>query len=215
MKYSGFYDIIKQKEVSDVKKNNIKGFTLVELIVVMVILAILAGLLVPSLIGYIDKANEKKVIADARQLYVSAQTAITEQYGIHRKEYKASANKFRYNGQPCGRVSTNALYSVQRKKTNAGSVIDNAIAKQMLIYLDSLDYDTAEYKFVSSYNPMGDSLTQYKSHCGGKDQPGILVAYNPKGKVEFLEYGCDGYLVHVDEDGYKVTKDGKFTNGPR
>ncbi|MBQ1326631.1 MAG: type II secretion system protein, partial [Eubacterium sp.] len=41
------------------KKNN-KGFTLVELIVVLVILAILAAVLVPALLGYIDKAKKKK-----------------------------------------------------------------------------------------------------------------------------------------------------------
>ena len=35
-----------------------KGFTLVELIVVLVILALLAALLVPALLGYIDKAKE-------------------------------------------------------------------------------------------------------------------------------------------------------------
>ena len=40
-----------------------KGFTLVELIVVLVILAILAALLVPALTGYIDKANNEKIIA--------------------------------------------------------------------------------------------------------------------------------------------------------
>ena len=46
------------------KLKNKKGFTLVELIVVLVILAILAALLVPALTGYIDKANQEKVIAE-------------------------------------------------------------------------------------------------------------------------------------------------------
>ncbi len=45
------------------KVKNKKGFTLVELIVVLVILAILAALLIPTLTGYIDKANKEKVVS--------------------------------------------------------------------------------------------------------------------------------------------------------
>ena len=62
------------------KKNNKKGFTLVELIVVLVILAILAALLIPALTGYIDKAKEKDVIAETRQVVMAAQTLVDEQY---------------------------------------------------------------------------------------------------------------------------------------
>ena len=61
-------------------KNKKKGFTLVELIVVLAILAILAAMLVPALTGYIDKANEKKTLATARQYYVAAQTVASEAY---------------------------------------------------------------------------------------------------------------------------------------
>lgn len=58
-----------------------KGFTLVELIVVLVILAILAALLIPSLTGYIDKANKEKVVAETRMVAMAVQTELSEAYG--------------------------------------------------------------------------------------------------------------------------------------
>lgn len=61
-------------------RNDEKGFTLVELIVVLVILAILAALLIPALTGYIDKAKEKQVVAETRQVVMAAQTLVDEQY---------------------------------------------------------------------------------------------------------------------------------------
>ena len=63
------------------KLKNQKGFTLVELIVVLVILAILAALLVPALTGYIDKANNEKIVATTRQVVMAAQTEVSEAYG--------------------------------------------------------------------------------------------------------------------------------------
>ena len=61
----------------DRKKN---GFTLVELIVVLVILAILAALLIPALVGYIDKAKQKSVIAETRSIVMAVQTEASELY---------------------------------------------------------------------------------------------------------------------------------------
>lgn len=66
------------------KKENIglgnEGFTLVELIVVMVILTLLAAILVPSLLGWIDEAKGKQYILSARSIYMSAQAIESEKY---------------------------------------------------------------------------------------------------------------------------------------
>lgn len=62
-------------------RENKKGFTLTEMIVVLVIIVILIALLVPTLVGYIDKAKEKSVMAEGKMVLTAAQTVASERYG--------------------------------------------------------------------------------------------------------------------------------------
>lgn len=57
------------------RRMNKKGFTLVELIIVIAIIAILAALLVPSMVGYLEEARTTTKIANARTVYSAAAAA--------------------------------------------------------------------------------------------------------------------------------------------
>jgi prepilin-type N-terminal cleavage/methylation domain-containing protein len=54
---------------------NKKGFTLIELIVVIAIIAILAAILIPALLDYIERAEAAKDQSNCRSLYTAAQLA--------------------------------------------------------------------------------------------------------------------------------------------
>jgi prepilin-type N-terminal cleavage/methylation domain-containing protein len=82
---------IMKKLLMNNKKNN-KGFTLVELIVVLVILAILAAILVPALLGYIDRAKQQQIVLNAKSCLTAAQAEFSSMYAKDQTTIK-DANK--------------------------------------------------------------------------------------------------------------------------
>ena len=59
-------------------KKNKKGFTLVELIVVLVILAILMAILIPTMSGYIKRANKTADQSACKTCYTAYSAALTD-----------------------------------------------------------------------------------------------------------------------------------------
>ena len=58
-------------------KRNEDGFTLVEMLAVLVIIAVLAAVAVPSMSGFIKDAQKKSYTVQARAVLVEAQTVAT------------------------------------------------------------------------------------------------------------------------------------------
>ena len=60
------------------KKNNRKGFTIVELVIVIAVIAILATVLVPTFGNVIEKANNSQKVQDLRNEYTDYVTKNAE-----------------------------------------------------------------------------------------------------------------------------------------
>ncbi|MDR2162859.1 MAG: prepilin-type N-terminal cleavage/methylation domain-containing protein [Clostridiales Family XIII bacterium] len=188
------------------------GFTLVEVIVVLVILAILAAIAIPALTGYIDKAEDKKYIAQARNAMVSLRSVINEAY-VDGELDKLNATQMSTLVTSGMAISTDHL-----KFFNVGGIPEITVGSWPDFYIRaakltaepfpanaSLMYTQPSWLFYF-YAPNPSSHTLF-------DAPAFRYDYYPNGmnsgssKKPYIHvyYGVKG--VKLDSSGTKVLQD--------
>ncbi|MDR2162582.1 MAG: hypothetical protein LBO70_01335, partial [Clostridiales Family XIII bacterium] len=201
---------------------------LVEVIVVLVILAILAAIAIPALTGYIDKANDKKYIADARNFAMALHTLVSEGYGEGKFDSAAAAT-YVVSGE-----TFNTPYPANEKKHKewldlgkylfAGESNPGKAMKEALSALPGIDYTTHKNMWWSGFigstsadttllNADGFVWSAFpEGESNGTNSPMVIVTYRAErlqladNKYNSFNYAAIPFarLVYDPNAGYEV-----------
>lgn len=153
------------------------GFTLVELIVVLVILGVLATFAVPALTGYIDSAKEKQAVSEAQACVMTATRQGAQKYAL--------VQNASITGKSDG---ANALTNWAGTLTNEGPTVTGGDV--------ALTEGSGQY-LLHVNNPPAGSITPV----------GISSDAGVKGTVQGMTCNAGGqvlYLVYTSADGIQV-----------
>lgn len=153
------------------------GFTLVELIVVLVILGVLATFAVPALTGYIDSAKEKQAVSEAQACVMTATRQGAQNYAL--------VQNASITGKSDG---ANALKSWAGTLTNEAPTVTGGDV--------ALTEGSGQY-LLHVNNPPAGSITPV----------GISSDAGVKGTVQGMTCNASGqvlYLVYTSVDGIQV-----------
>lgn len=140
------------------------GFTLVELIVVLVILTTLAALLVPSLTGYIDKARQNAVIAKARAVLVASQAVVTEAYADGKLVLDPSSLLYKELDEHTAHAMVKEIMALAETtqqecewRISIATPLHNSLAPATILRLDYCDksYSVTYLAVETEYEPAG------------------------------------------------------------
>lgn len=164
-----------------------RGFTLVELVVVLVIAGITASFAVPALTGYIDNAKEKQAVSETQACVMAATRIAAQKYAL--------VQNASITGKSDG---SNALTSWAGELKNEAPTVTGDVA---------LTEGSGQYLLhVSAYEPGGFSATGSTAD--------ISAAASVTGTINTLTCSSSGqvvYLVYTSKDGITVV----YTNNGR
>lgn len=170
------------------------GFTLVELIVVLVILGVLAAFAVPALTGYIDSAKEKQAVSEAQACVMTATRQGAQNYAL--------VQNASITGKSDG---ADALTSWAGTLTNeVPTVIGGDVA---------LTEGSGQYLLHVNNPPAGNTTPAGISSDAGVKGTVQWMTCNASGQVLYLVYtSADGIQVVYTATGTNARVDGSIDN---
>lgn len=211
-----------------IRENN-KGFSMVELIVVIAITAIITSVLMVSFLAYLEKAKQTKALTDARAIYAAAQCAVVNA-SVNEAEAFKYALKFEeiINGSAVrlGRFSNQSLYKYLMENAGSPSLssaksknADYYIAAELAYSVPGAD-SIMEDNMLKDKSPIGDShSTKYISeHPEVYGEVVFALAYDSKCEIVYFQCVYNGYFITLNGkelEVEKVSDDTSFNDWPR
>ena len=139
-------------------RNRQKGFTLIELLIVVAIIGIIAALLIPNFLDALQKAKQKRTVADMRNTGTAMFSWLTDQVGA------AAAG--------AGGTVTMASYA-----STTETVLDTLLVPQYMQDVPALDGWKRNYNFyLNIANPLAQQVMAISSF--GRDKTEESATYS-------------------------------------
>lgn len=170
-----------------------RGFTLVELVVVLVIAGITASFAVPALTGYIDNAKEKQAVSETQACVMAATRIAAQKYAL--------VQNASITGKSDG---ANALTSWAGKLQNEAPTVTGDVA---------LTEGSGQYLLHVNTPPAGSIKPVGISSDAGVKGTVQWMTCNASGQVLYLVYtSADGIQVVYTATGTNARVDGSIDN---